>query len=219
MESLYHIPVPKQAYNLTHDERLRVQVLFNDAHLTISQIVLQTNYSERQVRYALAHRLTPQKQKSGRKVLLNTPQRKRLIQWVTASAENRTTPWVEIPSILGLDCGEYAIRTAFKKEGYARRIARRKPPLSEENRKKRLDWAHEHLNWTDKQWDEILWSDETWAQPGIHTKLYITRKIGAEELYNKDCIQHRHQRKIGWMFWGSISGKYGRHRGLFWEKD
>jgi transposase len=21
------------------------------------------------------------------------------------------------------------------------------------------------------------------------------------------------------MFWGSISGKYGRHRGLFWEKD
>lgn len=21
------------------------------------------------------------------------------------------------------------------------------------------------------------------------------------------------------MFWGSISGKYGRHKGLFWEKD
>ena len=21
------------------------------------------------------------------------------------------------------------------------------------------------------------------------------------------------------MFWGSISGKYGRHQGLFWEKD
>ena len=21
------------------------------------------------------------------------------------------------------------------------------------------------------------------------------------------------------MFWGTISGKYGRHKGLFWEKD
>ena len=21
------------------------------------------------------------------------------------------------------------------------------------------------------------------------------------------------------MFWGSISGKYGKHQGLFWEKD
>jgi hypothetical protein len=21
------------------------------------------------------------------------------------------------------------------------------------------------------------------------------------------------------MFWGSISGKYGRYKGLFWEKD
>lgn len=25
--------------------------------------------------------------------------------------------------------------------------------------------------------------------------------------------------KIGWMFWGSISGNYGRREGLFWEKD
>lgn len=219
MEPTYHVPTPKQVHELTRDERLRVQILYNDANYTVPQIILQTGYTERQIRYALAHRLTPQKHKTGRKVYLNTPERKRLVQWATASRENRETPWIEIPRILGFDCGEKAIRTAFKKEGYVRRVSRKKCPLSEENRKKRLDWAKEHVDWTDEQWDEILWSDETWAQPGRHTRIWVTRKIGEKEVYHKDCVQYRYQRKIGWMFWGSISGKYGRHRGLFWEKD
>jgi hypothetical protein len=65
---------------------------------------------------------------------------------VTASRANRETPWDEIPAILSLDCGEYTIRTAFKKEGFVRRVSRRKPPLSEENKKKRLEWAKEHID-------------------------------------------------------------------------
>lgn len=195
MDSTFYVPTPKQASKhdeLTRDQRLRVQTLFNDAHFTIPQIALQTGHTERQIRYALAYQLTPQKKRCGRRVMLNTPQRKRLIQWVTASQQNRETPWIKIPGILGLDCGEYAIRTAFKKEGFVRRVSRRKPSLSEENRKKRLEWAQEHKDWTDEQWDKILWSDETWAQPGRHTKIWTTRKIGEEEVYYKDCVQARY---------------------------
>ena len=87
----------------------------------------------------------------------------------------------------------------------------------EEHACKRLEWAEEHINWTDEQWDKVLWSDETWAQPGRHTRIWVTRRKGEQD--HKDCVQSRHQRKIGWMFWECISGKYGRHRGLFWEKD
>jgi len=189
MDSTFHVPTPKQPNReLSRDDRLRIQTLFFDAHHTRSQICLETGYSYNQVCHAITHRLTPQKKRCGRRVLLNTPQRKRLIQWATASQENRETPWIEIPGILGLDCGEWAIRTAFKKEGFARRVSRKKPPLSEENRKKRLEWAKEHVDWTDEQWDEILWSDETWAQPGRHTRIWVTRKIGKEEVYHKDCI-------------------------------
>lgn len=99
-----------------------------------------------------------------------------------------------------MDCGEWAIRIAFKKEGFVRRVSRKKPPLSKENRRKRLDWAKEHIDWTDEQWDEILWSDETWAQPGRHTRIWTTRKIGEEEVYHKDCVQSKYRKKIGWMF-------------------
>jgi hypothetical protein len=215
------IPTPKTPTfrNTTRDERLRAQTLYFEANFTIDQIALQINLTRDQVRYAIAHRITPQKSKSGRKLFLNTPQRKRLIQWTTASKDNRHTQWKDIPELLGFDCGIKAIRAAFKKEGYIRAIARRKPPLSEPNRLDRLAWAWEHIFWTDEQWDRVLWSDESWVQPGRHRKLRVTRKEGPEEVYHPDCVSDRHQRKIGWMFWGSISGKYGRHKGLFWEKD
>jgi DDE superfamily endonuclease len=38
------------------------------------------------------------------------------------------------------------------------------------------------------------------------------------EVYHSDCITQRYQRKIGWIFWACISGKYGRGIGIFWEK-
>lgn len=85
--------------------------------------------------------------------------------------------------------------------------------------RERLEWAWERFWWTDEQQDLVLWLDETWVKPGRHTKARITRKIGDSEVYHPDYIEARYQRKIGWMFWGSISGKYGRHRGLFQEKD
>src|ERR1700712_4757622 len=87
-------PVPKQPRELepTRDQRLRIQTLFFDANFTREQICLQTGHTYKQVCHALTYRLTPQKRRTGRRIFLNTPQRKRLIQWVTASQENRETP-------------------------------------------------------------------------------------------------------------------------------
>jgi hypothetical protein len=165
MESTtYHIPTPKHhtsTNDTSRDDRLRVQTLYYDAGWSIDDIILQTNLTRCQVEYALQHRPTPQKHNSGRHLLLNTPQRKYLINWVTANAQNRRVAWSDIPKSLGWNCSLKAIRAAFKKEGYVRRIARRKPPISEENRRIRLQWAIEHQNWTDEQWDEICWSDES----------------------------------------------------------
>jgi transposase len=128
----------------------------------------------------------------------------------------------ELPRYLGWDswCGEKAVRRAFQLEGYGGRIRRRKPPISEKNQRERLAWAEEHVSWTDAQWDTICWSDESWCPPGPYSRRqYCTRKIGPSELFLPDCIRHKWQRKIGWMFWGCISGKYGKGEGLFWEKE
>lgn len=112
--------------------------------------------------------------------------------------------------------GPDAIKRCLKRRGYSRRIALRKPPITEPNRVARLTWAHEHLHWSKEQWCEILWSDETWVTAGHHRKIWITRKP-SEEL-DPTCIIEKVQRKSGWMFWGCFHGNT-RGPSLFWEKD
>jgi len=148
--------------------------------------------------------------------LLGPIERKQLIDWVCANGKNRRTPWYKIPGILGWDCKVYAITTAFKKEGFARYSALRKPKLTPEQAIVRLQWAQEHEHWTEEQWFQILWTDETWVKPGRHKKVKVTRRRG--EALHRDCVEPKVQRKIGWMFWGCISG-LGKGPGTFWEKD
>jgi len=109
------------------------------------------------------------------------------------------------------------IRRCLERYGYRRRIARRKPPISEKNRLDRLAWAHEHLDWTEEQWQKILWTDETWVIGGPHRKVYVTRLTGEE--WEPTCIVEKHRKKGGWMFWGCFSGASGKGPGIFWEKE
>lgn len=222
MDQGHRVPTPKTpSHTTTRDDRLRIQTLYYTAGWSIDDLLLQGPFTRRQIDYALQSRLTPQKKgHSGRHILLDTPRRKELVAWVTASSYNRDVPWAQIPRHIGWEwCGESAIRTALKREGYIRGVRRKKPPLSEKNIRERLAWAYEHESWTLDQWDSILWSDESWVQPGYHRRQFCTRLQGPSELYIPDCITHKWQRKIGWMFWGSISGKYGKGPGFFWEKE
>jgi hypothetical protein len=139
MEPTLNIPTPKTpTKDCSRDDRIRIQTLYFDANFTQAQIALQLNLTLNQVRYALCHRVTPQKHTTGCKVKLNTPRRKELVEWVTASGNNRREKWSDIPSLLNWDCGEKAIRSAFRKEGFVRRAARQKPPLSPDNQIQRL---------------------------------------------------------------------------------
>jgi hypothetical protein len=93
-----------------------------------------------------------------------------------------------------------AIRSALVREGFHRRLAMRKPPISEKNRKLRKAWAEEHVGWTMEQWYQIFWTDETWITSGRHTRTWVTRRAGEE--WDATCIVERHPRKKGRMFWG-----------------
>lgn len=45
--------------------------------------------------------------------------------------------------------------------GLKARRPRKKPYLSEVNRRKRVAWAEKHKNWTVEEWEKVLWSDES----------------------------------------------------------
>ena len=53
------------------------------------------------------------------------------------------------------------VRARLVKAGLKGCKTRKKPYLSEFNRKKRLLWAKEHQDWTDGDWAKVVWSDES----------------------------------------------------------
>jgi transposase len=204
----------RRRQNTSRDDRLRVHTL-REIGWNSRDITRHTGLTQNQVRYALTHPSTPRKP-SGRPSQLSPNDIDRIIEWVCASKANRRSRWDQIPQKLGLNVGYYTVRRALRNAGFERRLARRKPPISERNRQARLAFAIECVDWTPEQWNNVLWTDETWATGGRHTRTWVTRRRGEE--WDPTCINERHQRRAGWMFWGSFAGKT-KGPAVFWEKD
>uniref|UniRef100_A0A9J8A4F2 Transposase Tc1-like domain-containing protein n=1 Tax=Cyprinus carpio carpio TaxID=630221 RepID=A0A9J8A4F2_CYPCA len=56
---------------------------------------------------------------------------------------------------------EATTRTTLRRMGYNSRRPHRVPLISTTNRKKRLQFAQAHQNWTVEDWKNVAWSDES----------------------------------------------------------
>ncbi len=56
---------------------------------------------------------------------------------------------------------ECTTRRTLKQMGYSSRRPHRVPLLSAKNRKRRLQFAQAHQNWTIEDWKNVVWSDES----------------------------------------------------------
>jgi transposase len=175
--------------------------------------------SQRAVQYTCQkQQATPQHKNAGRPPRLSKEEADRVEEFVIQSKKNRRMTYLQVAEALWPEgeVGAESVRYALHQRGYRRRIALRKPPISESNRVARLEWAREHVNWTKEQWYTILWSDETWVTGTKHRRTFVTCKKG-EEL-NTDCVIERVSRQSGWMFWACFSS-YKKGPCLFWEKE
>jgi hypothetical protein len=64
-----------------------------------------------------------------------------------------------LPQALGCDYSIDAIKGPFRRAGFKRYIARRKPPIIELMHQKRLGFAERYINWSLDDCKAILWSD------------------------------------------------------------
>ena len=110
---------PKRRKNpdISRDKRLEIYTLSKKAGWTPRRIAKKLDISLNQIYYSLHHQLTPQKQHSGRKSIINTPYRKRLIEFVTYNKRTRRMRFIDVAYELGWDVSESAIRRALAKEG------------------------------------------------------------------------------------------------------
>jgi len=202
--------------HLTEQDRLRVRTLYFDADLSQGEIVRRLGFSKHQVRTAIRANSEARGQRSGRPQSLSQEQQQELVDFVCTSKQSRRMSFIQLSMLLFAGrYGVWVIKRTLYRLGFRRRVARKKPPISEVNRQKRLAWASEHLHWSPEQWAKILWTDETWITGGAHRKQYVTRRPGEE--WEPTCIVEKIQRKQGWMFWGCFSGS-GKGPGICWEK-
>ena len=207
-----HTPPKRHSY-INRDQRRDCQTL-RAIGWSYKNIANHCQITERQVQYACTHPATPTK-RSGRPTEVDPDIDASLMDLVTKDKHGRRMSYFQVGMRLGLS--EHQVRHRLRRLGFKRYIALRKPPISERNRVARYAWAQEHRRWTKEQWNQILWSDETWITGGRHTRTWVTRRN--DEALHEDCIVFRLPKKSGWMFWGCFSGGLGKGLSLFWEKD
>ncbi len=222
--SLPQTPRKQRAPPTTRSDRIRIKTAL-DFDVSPGRIQKKYGYTISQILRAKNSRLTPQfKSRCGRKPKVNTPTRQKLEKWLLESPSRRHIAFKHMreltPPELGLqDCGEEAIRTAFKLVGYGRRVAIRKgfsddPEVMQE----RVDFAREGLTWTPDRLFHQIFSDEVWAMGGAHTQSYVTVKEDGSDRLNPECVQHKYRKLPAWMFHGTIV-MGGKGPATFWEKE
>lgn len=88
--------------------------------------------------------------------------------------------------------------------GLSGRIAKKKHRYTEEEKRKRLSFANGYLNWTNKQWNLVLFSDEKKFSLGFNGQVWVRRPIG-EEL-NSDYVMNDKSHQLKLNVWGCFSG-------------
>lgn len=98
------------------------------------------------------------------------------------------------------------VKTRLLRAGLRGRVAIKKPLLRIVNKKKRLEWAKKHANWTAEQWNSVLWTDESKFEIfGSKRRVYVRRFPG--EQMNDDCVVSTIKHGNGnVMVWGCFAG-------------
>lgn len=98
------------------------------------------------------------------------------------------------------------VRNVLRKSDLVAKKKIKKPAISEKNRKKRLDWALKHKDWTIEDWKLVIWSDETkimrycsdgnrysWIpkdSKGIASRVQPTLKFGGGSIMIWGCMNY-----------------------------
>ena len=158
---------------------------------------------------------TPKK-KSGRPRIIDTPTRKRLVDFAIASRANRRLSYAQQIRLAQINCSAHTLYRMFKNEGYQRYLAKKKHLLTAEQKENRLQFAIAHLFWTIEDWFHVLWTDESYMWLGGGGFSYVTRR--QDEALHEDCIDEMTKSKHSVMVWGGFMG--GEKVPLqIWEKD
>lgn len=150
---------------LSQIERAKIVFMLEEGY-TQSEIAKTMKCSRCAVQYTLnRHRIFntfSSLPRTGRKKITGAREERFLVR---TSLQNRkkTSKQLaeEMKTLCSVDISARTIRRRLGEKGLKGCKARKKPWLSEANRKKRLNWAKFHQDWSAQDWAKVVWSDES----------------------------------------------------------
>jgi transposase len=134
---------------------------------------------------------------------------KRFIKILSKRDRTKTLPFLteEFNIARKKTCSQSTVRRCLLDWGLKGRVAAKKPLLRKPNVAKRLAFEKDHVTWTNEQWSQVLFSDESKFEIfGNKRRLFVRRFEG--ERYSKYCLQPTVKHGGGSiMVWGAISSK------------
>ncbi|GFU83148.1 HTH_Tnp_Tc3_2 domain-containing protein [Trichonephila clavipes] len=98
----------------------------------------------------------------GRKSILSDVSKRKVLKDIKIDPKLSAVKLAsETSRIMGRSVSAETVRNVIRHAGYSSRVARRKPFISLQNQKKRLEFAKTHQLKTDNFWKKVIFSDES----------------------------------------------------------
>jgi len=139
--------------------------------------------------------------RSGRPPKLTERDERTLIREVKKN-RNATVKEIteQINKSLPVSVGVHTVQTTLHEYGFYGRIAKKKPFVSEGNRKIRAKWCRERKDWI-VEWDKVIFSDESRFEI-FHNDSHKWVWRRADEKFKKECLSPTVKHSQGVMVWG-----------------
>jgi len=174
----------KMAFRPTQENLLRIAALW-DAGNTVQEIAAQVHCSIKTARRWV------QKYNVGEGHLFQDKRHFNVGQRHTIPAEDETIiqhmkanpfqPANKIPAALGLNVSGRIAQMRLHAAGLKCRKAAKKPLLTPRHKDQRVDFAMNHLDFTDEEWQKVIWMDE---------KTFSTDKDGRYRVWRTDNTRY-----------------------------
>ena len=107
-----------------------------------------------------------------------------------------------------LNVSKNTVRRRLRAAGLSSRVPARRPRLTPAHKAARQAWSARHLRWTRRQWDQVLFSDESkFNLLTSDRRIHVWRRQG--ERFHQDCVQQVAPHGGGSvMVWGGFSAQF-----------
>ena len=141
--------------------------------------------------------------RSGRPSKLSDRDRRYIIR--LARVNPRIT-YEHLRSEAEVQCSRSTLYRVLKVYGLTNWLAKKRPLLSEEVAKKRLDWCLTHREWTD-QWFNVIWSDECSVEKGSGKDRTWVFRFPDEKWTKKMIDPYPKGKGVSVMVWAAFWGQ------------